>query len=102
MKALVYHGTKDLRYEDFADPHVNTGEVLLRIKASGLCHTDFNEYINGPLHASSKKLHLVSTASAGTATPTSCLRALIRFELLLGRSPTSRDLDESLTYGSLG
>jgi (R,R)-butanediol dehydrogenase/meso-butanediol dehydrogenase/diacetyl reductase len=53
MKALVYHGTKDLRYQDFPDPLVGTGEVLLRIKASGLCHTDFNEYINGPLYVAS-------------------------------------------------
>jgi (R,R)-butanediol dehydrogenase/meso-butanediol dehydrogenase/diacetyl reductase len=53
MKALVYHGTKDLRYQDFADPRVTTGEVLLKIKASGLCHTDFNEYINGPLYVAS-------------------------------------------------
>jgi (R,R)-butanediol dehydrogenase/meso-butanediol dehydrogenase/diacetyl reductase len=50
MKALVYHGTRDLRYQDFADPHVKAGEVLLRIKCSGLCHTDFNEYMNGPLY----------------------------------------------------
>ncbi len=27
--------------------------MLLRIKASGLCHTDFNEYINGPLYVAS-------------------------------------------------
>jgi (R,R)-butanediol dehydrogenase/meso-butanediol dehydrogenase/diacetyl reductase len=53
MKALVYHGTRDLRYQDFPDPHASTGEVLLRIKASGLCHTDFNEYINGPLYVAS-------------------------------------------------
>src|SRR6201996_383050 len=50
MKALVYHGTKDLRYQDFPDPHAGTGEVLLRIRNSGLCHTDFNEYVNGPLY----------------------------------------------------
>jgi (R,R)-butanediol dehydrogenase/meso-butanediol dehydrogenase/diacetyl reductase len=53
MKALVYHGNKDLRYQDFQDPSVGAGEVLLRIKASGLCHTDFNEYINGPLYVAS-------------------------------------------------
>jgi (R,R)-butanediol dehydrogenase/meso-butanediol dehydrogenase/diacetyl reductase len=53
MKALVYHGTRDLRYQDFPDPHVGIGEVLLKIKASGLCHTDFNEFINGPLYVAS-------------------------------------------------
>jgi (R,R)-butanediol dehydrogenase / meso-butanediol dehydrogenase / diacetyl reductase len=50
MKALVYHGNKDLRYQDFADPQVGPREVLLRVRSSGLCHTDFNEYINGPLY----------------------------------------------------
>jgi (R,R)-butanediol dehydrogenase/meso-butanediol dehydrogenase/diacetyl reductase len=53
MKALVYHGTKDLRYEDFAEPPVMRGDVRLRVKASGLCHTDFNEYLNGPLYVAS-------------------------------------------------
>jgi (R,R)-butanediol dehydrogenase/meso-butanediol dehydrogenase/diacetyl reductase len=51
MRALVYHGRKDLRYEDFPDPSLAPGEVLLRVKSSGLCHTDFNEYLNGPLYA---------------------------------------------------
>jgi (R,R)-butanediol dehydrogenase/meso-butanediol dehydrogenase/diacetyl reductase len=50
MKALVYHGNMDLRYQDFADPQPGPGEVLLRVRNSGLCHTDFNEYINGPLY----------------------------------------------------
>jgi (R,R)-butanediol dehydrogenase/meso-butanediol dehydrogenase/diacetyl reductase len=50
MKALVMHGRKDLRYQDFPEPLLATGEVRLRVKASGLCHTDFNEYINGPLY----------------------------------------------------
>lgn len=53
MKALVYYGTRDLRYQDFQDPSAGAGEVLLRIKASGLCHTDFNEFINGPLYVAS-------------------------------------------------
>jgi len=54
MKALVYHGRNDLRYEDFADPGPpGEGEVLIRVRASGLCHTDYNEIRNGPLYVSS-------------------------------------------------
>src|SRR5258707_14717318 len=53
MKALVYHGPRDWRYEDFAEPPVTRGDVRLRVKASGLCHTDFNEYLNGPLYVAS-------------------------------------------------
>jgi (R,R)-butanediol dehydrogenase/meso-butanediol dehydrogenase/diacetyl reductase len=52
MKALVLHGNKDLRYEDFPEPPLLAGEVRLRVKSSGLCHTDFNEYLNGPLYVS--------------------------------------------------
>jgi (R,R)-butanediol dehydrogenase / meso-butanediol dehydrogenase / diacetyl reductase len=54
MKALVYYGTRDLRYEDFPEPQMRAGEVRLRVKCSALCHTDFNEYVNGPLYVSAK------------------------------------------------
>lgn len=52
MKALVYHGNKDLRFEDFPEPEVSERDVRIRIRASGLCHTDFNEYLNGPVYVS--------------------------------------------------
>jgi (R,R)-butanediol dehydrogenase/meso-butanediol dehydrogenase/diacetyl reductase len=54
MKALVYYGKKDLRYEDFPEPTMRPGEVRLQVKFSALCHTDFNEYANGPLYVSAK------------------------------------------------
>jgi (R,R)-butanediol dehydrogenase/meso-butanediol dehydrogenase/diacetyl reductase len=57
MKALVLHGTKDLRYQDFSEPGLETGEVRLRVKSSGLCHTDFNEYLNGPLYVAATPHH---------------------------------------------
>ncbi len=57
MKALVYHGRKDLRFEDFPDQYPKPGEVRLRVKYSGLCHTDFNEYSNGPLYVSATPHH---------------------------------------------
>lgn len=54
MKALVFHGRDDLRYEDFPEPaRLKEGEVRIRVRASGLCHTDFNEIRNGPLYVSS-------------------------------------------------
>jgi (R,R)-butanediol dehydrogenase/meso-butanediol dehydrogenase/diacetyl reductase len=50
MKALVYHGQKDVRYESIVEPSdVGPREVRLKVKYAGLCHTDFNEYLNGPL-----------------------------------------------------
>jgi (R,R)-butanediol dehydrogenase/meso-butanediol dehydrogenase/diacetyl reductase len=50
MRALVYYSAKDLRYQDFPEPPLMPAEVRLEVKASGLCHTDYNEYLNGPLY----------------------------------------------------
>ena len=40
MKACVLHAVGDLRYEEVPDPVRNHGEVLIRIKASGICGSD--------------------------------------------------------------
>jgi (R,R)-butanediol dehydrogenase / meso-butanediol dehydrogenase / diacetyl reductase len=50
MKAIVYHGRKDVRYQNVAEPlQIGPHEVRLKVKYAGLCHTDFNEYLHGPL-----------------------------------------------------
>ena len=48
MKALVYHGNKDLRLEDIPEPQPGPGEVKLRIDHCGICATDIEEYQYGP------------------------------------------------------
>ena len=40
MKACVLHGINDLRYEDVETPRPREGEVLLKIRASGICGSD--------------------------------------------------------------
>lgn len=40
MKACVLHHIGDLRYEDVNDPALKPGEVLVKIKASGVCGSD--------------------------------------------------------------
>ncbi len=40
MKALVLHAVGDLRYEDVAHPVRRDGEVLVKIKAAGICGSD--------------------------------------------------------------
>jgi len=37
MKALVFHGTKDIRYEDVETPTPKKGEVLVQVKAVSIC-----------------------------------------------------------------
>ena len=40
MKAVVLRGIDDLRLEDLPDPEPAANEVLIRVKASGVCGTD--------------------------------------------------------------
>jgi threonine dehydrogenase-like Zn-dependent dehydrogenase len=44
MKAIRYHGPKDMRYEDVEMPAVGPDDVLVRVKAAGLCGTDLEVY----------------------------------------------------------
>ena len=48
MKALVYHGNKDLRLEDVHEPVPQAGEIKLGIDYCGICATDIEEYLYGP------------------------------------------------------
>ena len=40
MKACVLHNINDLKYEEVSMPVLNEGEVLLKIRASGICGSD--------------------------------------------------------------
>ncbi len=44
MKAGVYYGPGDIRIEDVPRPSAGPGEVLLRVRACGLCGTDISKY----------------------------------------------------------
>lgn len=40
MKAAVVHGKNDIRIEDYPTPTAGPGEMVVKIKASGICATD--------------------------------------------------------------
>ena len=44
MKAVVFHGDRQLELMDFPDPTPGPGEVVLEIKASGMCGSDLKFY----------------------------------------------------------
>jgi len=44
MKAVVFHGNRQLELMDFPDPTPGPGEVVLEIKASGMCGSDLKFY----------------------------------------------------------
>jgi len=48
MKAVVLEENNKLIYKDVPNPSLNSGEVLLEIKACGICSSDFSRvYSNG-------------------------------------------------------
>jgi (R,R)-butanediol dehydrogenase/meso-butanediol dehydrogenase/diacetyl reductase len=49
MRAAVLHGKQDLRVEQVAVPRPGPGEVLLRVRALGVCGTDAAEFAHGPM-----------------------------------------------------
>lgn len=43
MKAAVYRGKDDVRYEDVPLPEVEPGEILVRVRVCGLCQSDIKK-----------------------------------------------------------
>ncbi len=45
MKALTYHGSKDVRFETVPDPVlVESDDILLRVTATAICGSDLHIY----------------------------------------------------------
>jgi (R,R)-butanediol dehydrogenase/meso-butanediol dehydrogenase/diacetyl reductase len=49
MRAAVYHGPRDLRFESVAEPEPGPGDVKLRVLFNGICGSDLHEYYDGPV-----------------------------------------------------
>ena len=47
MKALVYYGPRDLRYEDVETPKPKKGQVLVKVKSVSICGSDLSGYKGG-------------------------------------------------------
>jgi len=47
MKAAVYYGPRDVRVEEVPRPSLEKGDVLLRVRACGICGSDLHMYRHG-------------------------------------------------------
>lgn len=45
MRALVYRGAQSVQFEEFADPIPGVGEVLVKVRAAGICGSDMHAYL---------------------------------------------------------
>ena len=51
MKAAVWYGRRDIRVEEFPDPPPpGENEVKIKVSWCGICGTDLEEYLYGPLY----------------------------------------------------
>ena len=48
MRAAVYHGRHDIRFEDVLVPTPGRGELLLEVGTAGVCGSDVGEWAHGP------------------------------------------------------
>ena len=48
MKALVYHGNRDIRLEEIVEPSPGQDDAKIRLDYCGICATDIEEYLYGP------------------------------------------------------
>src|SRR3990170_7040734 len=47
MLAARFHGPRDIRIEEVADPEPGPGEAVVRVRAAGICGGDLHEYRAG-------------------------------------------------------
>jgi len=53
MKGIVFKGNKTLSVTDFPDPEPKAGEVIVKLKAAGICGSDLHLYHLPPEHLQS-------------------------------------------------
>lgn len=66
MRAAVYHGPGDVRFEDMPAPVPGEGELLVDVATVGICGSDVGEYVHEPHFFPVKERHPFS----GHAGPT--------------------------------
>ena len=47
MKAAVFYGPRDIRVKEVSKPVLEEGEILLRVRACGICGSDLHTYRHG-------------------------------------------------------
>jgi threonine dehydrogenase-like Zn-dependent dehydrogenase len=60
MKGVIFPGDRKLELREFPDPTPGQGEVVLKMKASGMCGSDLHKY-RAPLGEGTKGLGVVET-----------------------------------------
>jgi len=103
MRAVRYHGPKQpLRLEDVPRPDPGPGEVLVRVAAAGVCHTELH-FLSGLLNLGVAPLTLghevvgrVERVGAGVSAPRAGDRVIVYYYVGCGRCAHCLVGDENL------
>ena len=87
MRALRWHGNKDIRLDTISEPPLRPGCVKVKIGWAGICGSDLHEYLVGPKNAPTKP-----HAKTGECVPTT-----IGHEF----SGTITELADDVSFGTL-
>jgi len=64
FRALRWYAARDLRLEQVATPELKPGQARIKVERVGLCGTDIEEYLHGPLDIPMALPHPMSGRSA--------------------------------------
>lgn len=64
MRALRWHGPRDLRLVDLVEGTLRPGEVRIRVAHCGICGSDLHEYVDGPHAIPVESPHPISGRTA--------------------------------------
>ncbi|AWB43547.1 butanediol dehydrogenase [Paenibacillus sp. CAA11] len=64
MKAMRWHGVKDLRVENIEEPSALPGKVKIKVEWCGICGSDLHEYTAGPIFISEGTPHSLTGEKA--------------------------------------
>ena len=103
MRAVRYHGPKQpLQLENVPKPAPRAGEVLVRISAAGICHTELH-FLSGllnlgvqPLTLGHEMVGVVEEAGAGVESPRAGDRVILYYYAGCGRCAHCLAGDENL------
>jgi len=103
MRAVRYHGPKQpLRLEDVPRPDPRPGEVLVRVAAAGVCHTELH-FLSGlldlgvaPLTLGHEVVGRVERVGAGVSAPRAGDRVIVYYYVGCGRCAHCLVGDENL------
>jgi 2-desacetyl-2-hydroxyethyl bacteriochlorophyllide A dehydrogenase len=101
MKAAILHAPRDLRVESRATPRPDTGEVLVRVAAAGLCGTDYSIWSGGrsvsyPLVMGHELVGVVEAVGPDVTSPTPGQRVVVEPNYSCGRCPLCQEGNRNL------